>query len=219
MIYKLRLTCIVLLIAGNFQLFSQNTWFFSDEEWEKANTAANANYLSEEEKEVFRFMNLARLDGERFYDSFINEYVENNNKVYSTQITENNRYLISLKKELFKTKGLKLIVPFEKLFKAAEYHATDMGKSGLSGHDSSDGTSFPERVKRYLGTDNYVSENCCWGPDKGIDIVCQLLLDNEVPSLGHRKNILNPEQHYAGVSIRPHKEYDYTCVIDFYSGK
>jgi hypothetical protein len=218
MIKKLGFATILLILVTNFNIYSQGTGLFTSEEWEKANTAVKADYLSADEKEVFRYLNLARIDGARFYESFINTYIENNNAVYTPYISKSNKYLSSLKKDLAKIHNLPLIMPDERIFKASEFHANDMGTAGKTGHSSSDGTGFPDRMIKFLGTKYYLSENCCYGPDKGIDIVCRLLLDNGVPSLGHRKNILNPDQKSAGVSIRPHKEYEFNCVIDFYCG-
>jgi hypothetical protein len=42
-----------------------------------------------------------------------------------------------------------------------------------------------------------------------------LLIDKDVAGTGHRKTILDKRLVYAGVSIQPHKEYRWNCVIDF----
>jgi uncharacterized protein YkwD len=60
-----------------------------------------------------------------------------------------------------------------------------------------------------------MAENCDYGNNKAFDIVMSLLIDEDVPSLGHRENILDPEYKYVGTSIQPHKRYDWNCVIDF----
>ncbi|HNX65367.1 MAG TPA: CAP domain-containing protein [Bacteroidales bacterium] len=213
-----RLICLLFVLYATIGVYSQDTGLFNREEWEKANTAADAKYLSTEEKEVFRYLNLVRLNGKKFFDSFLDVYMKHNNDLYSEKIKSNNSYLISLKKDLSNINGLQPIYPDERLFKAAEYHASDMGKKGTTGHNSSDGTGFFDRMKHFMGTEYYLSENCSYGYGDALDIVCNLLLDNGIPSLGHRKNILNPEQNMAGVSIRPHTVFETNCVIDFYSG-
>jgi len=213
-----RFICLLFVIFPAISVCSQDTGLFSRAEWEKANTAAGANYLSSEEKEVFRYLNLVRLNGEKFFDSFLEVYIKHNNDLYSEKIESNNSYLISLKKYLRKINDLQLIYPDERIFKAAMYHANDMGKNGSTGHNSSDGTGFFDRMRHFMGTEYYLSENCSYGYGNALDIVCNLLLDNGIPSLGHRKNILNPEQNMAGVSIRPHTVFETNCVIDFYCG-
>lgn len=47
----------------------------------------------------------------------------------------------------------------------------------------------------------------------------QLLIDQDVPSLGHRENILGPVFNTLGVAIRPHAVHKYNCVMDFSSEK
>ena len=48
---------------------------FTAGEIKSANTAATANYLSDEEKNVILIMNLARIDGQKFYQSYILSFV------------------------------------------------------------------------------------------------------------------------------------------------
>lgn len=42
-----------------------------------------------------------------------------------------------------------------------------------------------------------------------------LLIDEGVKTLGHRKNILDPHAKVIGVSIQPHNLYKHICVIDY----
>jgi uncharacterized protein YkwD len=43
----------------------------------------------------------------------------------------------------------------------------------------------------------------------------QLLIDDGIESLGHRKNILEPKYQWIGIAIEPHKTYRTNCVMDF----
>ena len=54
-----------------------------------------------------------------------------------------------------------------------------------------------ERIKCNDG--NY-AECCSYGMHSAKDIVMQLLIDHDVPSLGHRENCLNNEYSKIGVS-------------------
>jgi uncharacterized protein YkwD len=50
--------------------------------------------------------------------------------------------------------------------------------------------------------------------DTGKDIVLQLLIDHDVPSLGHRINCLNKAYTKVGVSVQKHINTDICAVID-----
>ena len=124
-------------------------------------------------------------------------------------------YMRSLKKDMDKIKNLSMLQPDEGLYKASKFHAKDSGENGLVGHTSSDGTSFGKRLPNYVEGWNRLAENCSYGYEDAVSIVGQLLLDEDVPSLGHRKSILNEELEYIGVSIAPHTQYRFNCVMDF----
>lgn len=69
---------------------------------------------------------------------------------------------------------------------AAVYHSDDMYESGNFSHDSSDGTSFAERVARYYSDSGYVGENIAYGYGTGFNAV----FVGWMCSSGHRANIM-----------------------------
>ncbi len=171
--------------------------------YKEANTAKDANYLSESEKEVILYTNIARINGKWFIDNILNKY--------QSRPTSETK---SLARTLRKNSGLQALKPSKNLTKSARFHAKDMGKHGKTGHTSSDGTRTFARIKRFAkGT--AMAENCSYGYSDPIKIVLQLLIDEGVPSLGHRRNILSRSYKYVGVAIEPHKTYRYNCVQDF----
>jgi uncharacterized protein YkwD len=192
---------------------------FTADEYERANTAVNVKYLSDQEKEVIRHLNLVRMDGTRYYESYIQSFVDRYNAGFTPKIEKSNKYVKSLKSDLKKIKGLSILQPDEKLAKAAAFHAEDMGKTGNTGHNSTDGTDCFQRIKRFIGTEYNIAENCAYGFGNAEDIVPQLLIDNGVTTLGHRKNILNPAMKRVGVGIDTHKVFKFNCVMDFYLGE
>jgi uncharacterized protein YkwD len=160
--------------------------------------------MDEEEQKVVLFMNMARQDGQRFADTFLDAYVEENQ-------VEKSSYLRSLYRELKGTKGLVPLMPEEDLAGVARGHATRSGKSGHVGH-----RDMKKRFARLEGNPYFAwGENCSYGYADAISIVITLLIDEDVPGMGHRKNILNPDYNSVGVAIRPHKSYRVNCVIDF----
>lgn len=57
-----------------------------------------------------------------------------------------------------------------------------------------------------------------YGSDDPTDIVAQLLIDDGVPSRGHRKNILNKEFKIVGVAFGPHTKFKNMTVQNFAGG-
>jgi uncharacterized protein YkwD len=204
------LVCLQLLVSVS--LFAQSAFpEWTPQQLAMANTAKDANYLSEEEKNVVLLSNLARLDGALFAQTYLQGYVKGKLK------GKESRYVRSLSAELQQVKGLPMLKPHEKLFKAAHYHANDMGKKGLIGHKSSNGVDFFARIRSFMNPigDFSFAENCAYGFSSANDIVLQLLIDEGVPALGHRKNLLSDKFDLVGVSILPHKNYRHNCVQDF----
>lgn len=167
----------------------------------KANTAENTEYLTKEERLVILITNLARTDGPLFSETFLTTYLEGEEKT---------KYTRSLFRDLEDIKDLPLLYPEKDLFDVAADHATKSGKSGHVGHKGFDGRFKPLMTKYQMA-----AENCAYGFDQAVDIVIQLLIDKDVPDLGHRHNILNKEFNSIGVSIQPHKTYRFNCVMDF----
>lgn len=188
---------------------------FTPEELKMANIADTVDYLQDEEKKVIMFINLARMDGQKFYKSFILDYVKRRNAFNSTYLSPENNYLISLKTDLQRIKNIRVLFPYKALCLSASFHAKDMGRVGGLGHDSSDGTECFKRIRRFFPELEFGEENCSYGFGSAEDIVCQLLIDKDVPSLGHRESILNPSLRIIGVGISTHKSYGYNCVIDY----
>ena len=187
------------------------TW--SDAELAKANTAKDAGYLTAEEKKTIMLVNLARMNGQKYLQTYFQEYIKTT--PYEEMSNSSNKYMVSLKVDLDKTRNLPMLLPDEGLFKAARYHAKDAGKNGIIGHTSSNGTTMSKRLPKYVKGWNRIAENCSYGYDEAVNIVGQLLLDNDVPSLGHRKSILSKELELIGVAIAPHTKYKFNCVMDF----
>ena len=191
------LTLMVSLCA-NSQTFKQ----WSADELEKANTAKNTN-LTEQEKLVYFYCNLARLDGEKFMQTYAKDHLKGNST-----------YVASLKRDLKNVKNRPMLYPEASLCKTSAFHADDMGKTGKIGHASTDGTGCTQRIRKsYSGST--IGENCSYGYSAALDIVMQLLIDEGIPDCGHRENILDSEFTAMGVSIKQHKVYRFNCVMDF----
>jgi len=192
---------LVFLSVSIKTVFAQKAW--TTEMLEKANTAKNIDYLTEEEKLVVFYCNLVRMNPPLFMDTYAKKYIDSTKS--STIFTK------SLIKTLGKTENMEVLYPSKKLFAIAKAHAVDFGKSGGMGHGN-----FKKRFEKYGRECNCeVGENCDYGFNKALDITMRLLIDEKVSNLAHRKNILNPNYKNSGVSIMKHKKYGWHCVIDY----
>ena len=176
---------------------------YTEAQLKAANTAENVSYLSKEEKLVVYYMNLARMDGKMFIETYLKD-LKSSNKIDEKSLIE----------ELSIIKGLPMLYPNQKLCEAASFHAKDIGDAGLVQHESSDGTSPGERIKRYYNG-GAMAENVSCAFEDGMNIVMQMLVDEGIENHVHRANILNPKFNRIGVSIHSHSKYNYCCVQDF----
>jgi hypothetical protein len=167
------------------------TW--ADKKYQGANTAVSETYLSQNERDVYYYVDLARMFPSRFADIYLLD--EDGNPP-----SEGNK--LSLYQDLKKMKPLPPFQPDEQLSKTAECWANEAGKDGIVGHD------------RKNCKDDYWAECCHYGGSSALGVVLSLLIDNGVPSLGHRYACLG-SYTLLGVSIRPHKTYGNNAVLDF----
>ena len=177
--------------------------YFTQSQINAATTFSSADYLTDEEKNVIFYCNLARLDGKAFVEAFLSDLK-----------TSQDSYEKSLIDTLVTVKDFPMLVPNKKLSEAAAYHANDIGKAGVVQHESTDGTKTFDRIRQYY-QGGYMAENISCGYSDALSIVRQLLIDKGVESLGHRKNILGINYNRIGVAIREHATYRHCCVQDF----
>jgi uncharacterized protein YkwD len=106
----------------------------------------------------------------------------------------------------------------EGLARAARLHARDLGAHGTLEHVGSDGSRLSDRLNR-LGTwHGLIAENIGTLEEDPRQVVIQLLVDDGVPSRGHRHNLFNPDLHQAGVGSAPHPDFQVVTVIDYADG-
>jgi uncharacterized protein YkwD len=164
--------------------------------------------VDDEEWKLLELINHLRGDPQNFLDLVARPYI-----IRKEIDSIENKYVASLITVL-KKRGVRPPLAHDKfLTRKARAFARDMGETGSVGHSSKKLGSFSTRLKRDKG--NYTGENCSYGYVYALDILMQLLIDEDVPSLGHRKNILNRKFTRIGIAIEGHKRYDWNCVMDF----
>jgi uncharacterized protein YkwD len=83
------------------------------------------------------------------------------------------------------------------------------------GHDSSDGSKLADRLKKWGSVEGWYGENISYGKDNALDVILALMIDDNVPSRGHRTNIMNPNFKVCGVFTGQHKTWQTAAVMDF----
>ena len=80
---------------------------------------------------------------------------------------------------LFNLKKQRAVPPFQVsagLWKAAKYHAEDIGKYSLASHEGSKGKKMIERVQRFGQWQRSLAENICFDDDDPKEIVFNMLV-------------------------------------------
>lgn len=106
----------------------------------------------------------------------------------------------------------------EGLAMAARRHARDIGPRGSLDHSGSDGSTLSARLNRLGAWHGHVAENIATYEDDPREVALQLIIDDGVPSRGHRRTIFDPDLHQAGAGVAPHRDYRTVIVIDFADG-
>ena len=102
--------------------------------------------------------------------------------------------------------------------RAARGHAEDIGPRGITSHTGSNGSDPFARLQCCGAWQDSAGENIQYGGRNAHEVVVQLLVDDGVPSRGHRKNILEPRFRTVGIGCGRHARLRTVCVIDFAGG-
>jgi len=185
-------------------------------------TTAGADYLGDVEKAVVLEVNRVRTDPAAYaaiYLEPLRKYYHGNLLQYPGEIaietTEGVRALDECIRALGAAPGIAPLAPRRGLCLAARDHARDQARSGRTGHTGTDGSTVPDRLNRYGTWSLAAGENIDYGNGTARRIVISFLVDDGVPSRGHRKNLLDASFSLMGVAVGPHPKYGKMCVMDF----
>lgn len=87
---------------------------------------------------------------------------------------------------------------------AAARHAKAKGSIGSSGHFGATGRNPSERASFLTGSPVACSENIAYGYDDATEMVSALIVDDAVPSRGHRNNMFDPRMKSFGSGRAAH---------------
>lgn len=140
----------------------------------------------------FRLVNYARAYPKSFLDSVVTPII----RVYPFLKTKES---VSLQKDLEQTPPLPLFVIHPTLQRLAQEHAEDLWKNPQApSHTNSKGISFSKRINQ-AGIQKCAAENISIGSQAVALSLVLLYLDIDIPGLGHRKNLLNPQMVELGM--------------------
>lgn len=200
--YLKAVICIVFFCFSSVTFAQKITPFetWNSNDLRMANSAKDLKALSFQEKKVIFYINLARIDGKLFVETYLKDYMDD------VKIPKN-KYYKSLVKTLSEQPKLPILLPNEDLFNEAIKHAKEMGRLGKKGHRSGEFESFEERMKPLEKKFTKIKESNQYGFPDALSIVVDLLIDDEQESLRHRKMLLDPDLTNVGVGIRAHKKF------------
>jgi hypothetical protein len=186
------------------------------------NTAADADYLSKEEKQVILEINKLRSNpveyAKEYLEPLLAMYQGKKLTITGEDPIMTKEGIVALKDALSylqKCLPVKLMVPDLRLFKAARDHQSDQSLTGKTGHTGSNGSNTPNRIEKYGDWDKAIGENIFYGESDARVIVLQLVIDDGTPGRGHRKNLLEKDYRLVGVATGKHPVWRNICVITF----
>jgi len=190
-------------------------------------TAKDADYLSALEKDIILEMNKVRTNPKKYSDLYIQPRLQYyNGKHYSVpgQITiltqEGAAAVNACISALSRADSAGILIPEKGLSLAAKDHVSDQSRTGQIGHNGSDRSTPEIRMKRHgtFGGKWALGENIAYGETSGRGIVCGLLIDDGVPSRGHRANIMSKVFTQIGAAYGSHTRYRTSCTITYADG-
>jgi uncharacterized protein YkwD len=158
--------------------------------------------MSKEEQEAIYILNLARTNPKLFCQSVLLKAPT----LLSNVDTTSEAYYKSLVIKLATMEPLPILKPDSLSYVSAYCHMASTGKTGYVGHDRK---SADCRKKQH-----FRGECCQYGFNSPLAMVLYLLIDEDVPSLGHREICLG-NYNVIGVSMGEHKTFETIGVLDF----
>lgn len=167
---------------------------------QKCNTAGGSRYLQPVEKQLIQQLNMLRRQPALFARTVLVPYLQAERPDW-----RQNWYYKSLYDTLLTLKPLPLLQPDSLCWVSARCHAISSGQAGYVGH-----SRLTDECKRLQ---HYHAECCHYGYSQPLAILISLLVDEDIPSLGHRVILLSPYTK-IGVAFAPHTDYTHNTVFN-----
>lgn len=161
------------------------------------------------ERQILSYINEMRQDPEGFYRQYLREYIRQNPRRFTRY------YTASLERDLRKMGSLPGFSISSTMMKTAAYQADYLRQFNgrMLSHDAGS-LSFEQRMRR-AGV-GCAGENLYTGINRTpLEVVMDLLIDEGVSSLGHRKNLLSQQYKSIGVVVVNYSRDGNIVVMDF----
>jgi hypothetical protein len=192
-------TIFIIALMIQFVSWGQNVeWTLA--ELDSAKTADSCEYLTGVEKDAIMYLNLARLFPQKFKEIELEGYF--GTEKYGDYL-KGSPWIATLDSTLDTLSAMPALQPDTALFNHAKCFAEEMGLAGTTGHDRINCT----KNKKY-------GECSSFGMENGKDIMMQMLIDHNITGLGHRRQCLDPDNKFIGLSTHSHTEWGTCCVIN-----
>ncbi len=158
------------------------------------NAGDAGSYMTPLEQEMVSEINMMRANPSgyiRYIDSYVAKQKANNGWPIDMVVVN------ELKAELRKLSALSQLQPKECVYTAARKHGQDQIRVGEANHNGSDGKGPRERILYECSDLREGTENLAGGMADIRETVVTLLIDDGIPSRGHRKALLNPNWKYV----------------------
>jgi len=178
---------------------------WNDAKYKACYTTAQAGYMTDTEKLVICILNMARTDPHLFEETVLAKYpaiTKHPDEMIASS------YYQSLVRTMHLMDTVGLLYPDSLCFESAYCHAVSSARADYTGHD--------RQTKACKEKEHFLGECCDYGNNAALEIVMHLLIDESVPSLGHREACLDRRYTSLGVSIQAHPSHRYIAVLDFY---
>lgn len=189
------------------------------------NTKADTVYLSQIELEILKEINLARTDP-KLYVTYLEEYRKfyngNNLSLPNQRMIVTNEGVAAVDDAIKALKAANIIAALESsefVSRATKDHLQDLVKNSIFGHKGSDGSMTDGRLNKYIYIETIrFGENVVMSGLSAREVVLAMLIDDGVPSRSHRKNVLDPEFKFIGLSNGVNKTQKGLSVVIFTTG-
>jgi hypothetical protein len=180
--------------------------YWPEEKVANCNTAIDSDELSDTEKRMVLYINLARIDGKRFAKEIIPLYIH-----YNPYVNMESEYFRSLLRELVLLEELPPFLVHPLLNQLAKEKTLSLKNESYISHSGAD-----ERFDEIFKAGGLsAGENIQAGDDDPFIVVMSLLIDEGVADYGHRRNLLDRSFTHIGLNLGSQKIFDYITVMEF----
>jgi hypothetical protein len=181
--------------------------FWTDEDWNEANTARYSAYMSETEKEVVIYLNLLRKNPTLFAEVYLKPYSTSQN----SKVAEIQEVIAWLEQQTPKP----LLYPAMALHASATKQARYLKQFDDLITAATEQAPFYDRIHRYSPGAAIYAETWCYGSEDPLIMIIRMLIGENGASEQDRQVLMSENLEMIGVSVVSHETHCATTVLNF----